>query len=112
MIFGVNERIYHGTEKKHLRKLIQWKEQDTGRVLETAGGQTGRENLYFEKIRRRIFSEDGYINMADISGQNFLNACLRLQHGNRENHGLRNCFRKLCICMTVNLRMIKIRLLL
>lgn len=59
MIFGVNERIYHGTEKKHLRKIDTVERIEYRACPGTAGGQTGRENLYFEKIRRRIFSEDG-----------------------------------------------------
>ena len=53
-------------------KLIQWKEQNTGRVLELQGARQVGKTYILKKFGEEYFRKMVYINMADISGQNFL----------------------------------------
>lgn len=63
----LRRNIYH--------KLVEWKNQNTGRVLELQGARQVGKTYILKKFGKENFQRMIYINMADITGHNFL-SCL------------------------------------
>lgn len=53
-------------------KLVDWKNRNTGRVLELKGARQVGKTYILKKFGRENFSKMVYINMAEVSGRNFL----------------------------------------
>lgn len=53
-------------------KLLKWKQQDTGRVLELQGARQVGKTYILKKFANVNFKQVIYINMAEPSGQDFL----------------------------------------
>ena len=54
------------------QKLIEWKRQDTGRVLELKGARQVGKTYILKKFAKENFRRTVYINMAEPSGEDFL----------------------------------------
>lgn len=54
------------------RKLLAWKEENTGRVLELQGARQVGKTYILKKFGKENFSKMIYINMAENTGKNFL----------------------------------------
>lgn len=54
------------------KKLIEWKEKNTGRVLELKGARQVGKTYILKKFGRENFPRMVYINMAEQTGQDFL----------------------------------------
>lgn len=59
------------------KKLVDWKEKDTGHVLELKGARQVGKTYILKKFGRENFLKMVYINMAEQSGQDFLQ-CLSM----------------------------------
>lgn len=59
------------------QKLIEWKRQDTGRVLELKGARQVGKTYILKKFAKENFRRTVYINMAEPSGEDFLK-CLEM----------------------------------
>lgn len=59
------------------RKLVEWKRKDTGRVLELKGARQVGKTYILKKFGNENFLKMIYINMAEQSGQDFLQ-CLSI----------------------------------
>lgn len=53
-------------------KLLSWKAEDTGRVLEVSGARQVGKTFILKKFARENFKYSHYINMAEITGKQFL----------------------------------------
>lgn len=53
-------------------KLIEWKNQDTGHVLELKGARQVGKTYILKKFGKEYFKNMIYINMAEATGKNFL----------------------------------------
>lgn len=53
-------------------KLLNWKQEDTGRVLELQGARQVGKTYILKKFAQENFDQVIYINMAEPSGQDFL----------------------------------------
>ena len=53
-------------------KLLEWKNADTGRVLELKGARQVGKTYILKKFGKENFQKMIYINMAEQSGKNFL----------------------------------------
>lgn len=62
------------------KKLVEWKEKNTGRVLELKGARQVGKTYILKKFGRENFPRMVYINMAEQTGQNFLR-CLSAATG-------------------------------
>lgn len=58
-------------------KLLQWKQQDTGHVLELKGARQVGKTYILKKFGKENFSKMIYISMAERSGEDFLR-CLSI----------------------------------
>lgn len=54
------------------KKLVDWKMQDTGRVLEVKGARQVGKTYILRKFGRENFKNMVYVNMAEPSGEDFL----------------------------------------
>lgn len=54
------------------KKLVEWKEKNTGRVLELKGARQVGKTYILKKFGRENFPRMVYINMAEQTGQDFL----------------------------------------
>jgi len=54
------------------QKLLEWKEQNTGRVLELKGARQVGKTYILKKFGQENFQKVIYVNMAEISGKRFL----------------------------------------
>lgn len=54
------------------QKLVDWKNEDTGRVLELKGARQVGKTYILKKFGKENFSKMVYINMAEPSGKDFL----------------------------------------
>lgn len=54
------------------KKLVEWKDQDTGRVLELEGARQVGKTYILRKFAAENFTHVVYINMAEPSGKHFL----------------------------------------
>lgn len=54
------------------KKLLAWKKENTGRVLELQGARQVGKTYILEKFGKENFSKMVYINMAENTGKNFL----------------------------------------
>lgn len=59
------------------RKLLEWKEQDTGRILELKGARQVGKTYILKKFGKENFQKMVYINMAESTGQDFLRCISR-----------------------------------
>ncbi len=57
------------------RKLLAWKQEKTGRVLELQGARQVGKTYILKKFAKENFEKSCYINMAEESGKDFL-ACM------------------------------------
>lgn len=57
------------------KKLLAWKQERTGRVLELQGARQTGKTFILKKFAKENFSRSYYINMAENSGTDFL-ACM------------------------------------
>lgn len=53
-------------------KLLEWKKQDTGNVLEVKGARQVGKTYILKKFGKENFSRMIYINMAEDSGKDLL----------------------------------------
>lgn len=53
-------------------KLLEWKKQDTGNVLELKGARQVGKTYILKKFGRENFKRMIYISMAEDSGKDFL----------------------------------------
>ena len=54
------------------KKLLAWKKENTGRVLELQGARQVGKTYILKKFGKENFSKMVYINMAETTGKNFL----------------------------------------
>ena len=54
------------------KKLLAWKESNTGHVLELRGARQVGKTYILKKFGKENFSKMVYINMAETTGKNFL----------------------------------------
>lgn len=54
------------------KKLIEWKEAVTGNILELSGARQVGKTYILKKFGKENFKRMIYINMVELSGQNFL----------------------------------------
>lgn len=54
------------------QKLIEWKQEDTGQVLEVKGARQVGKTYILKKFGRENFEKMVYINMAETNGKKFL----------------------------------------
>ena len=54
------------------KKLLAWKNENTGRVLELQGARQVGKTYILKKFGKENFSKMVYINMAENTGKNFL----------------------------------------
>ena len=54
------------------KKLLEWKEDHTGRVLEVSGARQVGKTYILKKFIQENFSSSIYINMAELTGERFL----------------------------------------
>jgi len=54
------------------QRLLDWKKQDTGRVLELQGARQVGKTYILKKFGKENFQKMIYINMAEATGKNFL----------------------------------------
>lgn len=53
-------------------KLLEWKKENTGHVLELQGARQVGKTYILKKFGNENFQKMIYINMAELSGQDFL----------------------------------------
>lgn len=54
------------------QKLLSWKTEDTGKVLEVSGARQVGKTYILKKFAKENFKYSYYINMAEVSGEQFL----------------------------------------
>ena len=59
------------------QKLIEWKKEDSGQVLEIKGARQVGKTYILKKFGRENFRKMVYISMAELSGKQFLH-CLSI----------------------------------
>ena len=57
------------------KKLLAWKKENTGRVLELQGARQVGKTYILKKFGKENFSKMVYINMAENTGKNFSRYC-------------------------------------
>ena len=62
------------------QKLVQWKNDHTGRVLEVSGARQVGKTYILKKFARENFPYVIYINMAELTGERFLKCRLTRIH--------------------------------
>ena len=61
-------------------KLLEWKKQDTGNVLEVKGARQVGKTFILKKFGKENFSRMIYINMAENTGKDLLKCLETYQH--------------------------------
>ncbi|MDO4329094.1 MAG: AAA family ATPase [Lachnospiraceae bacterium] len=59
-------------KRKAYEKLLQWKKEDSGKVLELSGARQVGKTYLLKKFAEENFDHVVYINMAELSGEEFL----------------------------------------
>lgn len=62
------------------RRLLAWKNDDTGKVLEISGARQVGKTYILRKFAKENFKHEVYINMAELSGEQFLQCMDRINN--------------------------------
>ena len=69
------------------QKLLDWKEENTGRVLELEGARQVGKTYILKKFGSENFERMIYINMVEQSGKDFTECLEKQQNGNPDRRG-------------------------